>query len=148
MSKDSAFLSVRMPPELRNRLKAAAARRGLSLQELMRAAVEELLAREEKEPPRLVDVVATLRAHAPELRTRGVDHLYVFGSVARGDARVDSDIDLAIDVAPDADFSLLDLVGIKQQAEDLLGWPTDLVERKTLKRFVRSDVDREATQVF
>ena len=71
--------------------------------------------------------MATLRQHAPQLRKRGVDHLYVFGSVARGDARVDGEIDLAIDVAPDADFSLLDLVGVKQEAEDLLGWPTDLV---------------------
>jgi predicted nucleotidyltransferase len=148
MSLETAFLSVRVPPQLRNRLKAAAARRGVSLQELMRAAVEELLAREEKEPPKLAEVVATLRKHAPELRKRGVDHLYVFGSVARGDARVDSDIDLAIDVAPDADFSLLDLVGVKQQAEDLLGWPTELVERKMLKRFVRPEVEREATQVF
>jgi uncharacterized protein len=148
MSSDAAFLSVRVPPELRNRLKAAAARRGVSLQSLMRDAVEGLLAREERQPPKLAEIVTKLRAHAPALRKRGVDHLYVFGSVARGDAGLDSDIDLAIDVAPDADFSLLDLVGVKQQAEDLLGWPTDLVERKMLKRFVRPEVEREATQIF
>jgi predicted nucleotidyltransferase len=77
-----------------------------------------------------------------------VEHLYVFGSLVRGEAGPKSDIDLAIDVAPDADFSLLDLVRVKQKAEDLLGWPTDLVERKMLKRFVRPEAEREATQVF
>jgi len=107
MSTDTAFLSVRLPTGLRRRLKAVAARRGVSLQQLMREAAEELLAREEAEPPKLAEVIAKLRAHAPELRKRGVEHLYVFGSVARGDARVDSDVDVAIDVDPDSRFSLV-----------------------------------------
>ena len=122
-----------MPPELRNRLKAAAARRGVSLQNLMRAAVEELLAREEKQPPRLADVVATLRAHAPELRKRGVDHLYVFGSVARGDAGVDSDVDLVIDVAPGRPFSLITLGSVTAEVEEWLDRSVDLGERSMLR---------------
>jgi predicted DNA-binding protein len=77
-------LSARLPVELRNRLKAVAARRGISLQTLVRDALEALLMREEPEPPKLSEILARLREHAPELRTRGVRHLYVFGSVARG----------------------------------------------------------------
>lgn len=52
-------------------------------------------------------MIAKLRGHASALRKRGVKHLYVFGSVARGDAGADSDIDLAIDVDPESRFSLV-----------------------------------------
>jgi predicted nucleotidyltransferase len=144
----NAFLSARVPVELRNRLKVVAAKRGVSLQRLMQDAVETLLEDAEREPPQLAEVVARLRAHAPEMQERGVTHLWVFGSVARGEAGVESDIDVAVDIDPEADFSLLDLVGVKQAAEDLLAWPTDLVERATLKRLVRPEMEREAVQVF
>lgn len=145
---DTAFLSVRVPTELRSRLKAAAARRKTSVQQLMRHVIEELLREAEKSPPDLAETLAKLRAHAEDFRQEGVSHLYLFGSVVRGEAHRDSDIDVAIDIDPDADFSLLDLVGVKQMAEDLLGWPTDLVERAALKRFVRPEMEREAVQVF
>jgi predicted nucleotidyltransferase len=143
-----AFLSVRMPAELRSRVKQLAAKRQTSVQDLVRQAIESYLRDHDRAPPDLGKTIAVLRQHAPELRKRGVEHLYVFGSLVRGEAGPDSDIDLAIDVAPGADFSLLDLVHVQQRAQDLLGWPTDLVERKMLKRFVRPEVEREATQVF
>jgi len=145
---DTAFLSVRVPTELRRRLKTVAASRRTSVQQLVREAIEELLREAEKSPPDLAETLATLRAHADDFRQEGVSHLYLFGSVVRGEARRDSDIDVAIDIDPAADFSLLDLVGVKQMAEDLLGWPTDLVERAALKRFVRPEMEREAVRVF
>jgi predicted nucleotidyltransferase len=143
-----AFLSVRVPAELRSRVKQLAAKRQTSVQNLVQQAIERYLREQDRAPPDLGKTIAILRQHAPELSKRGVEHLYVFGSLVRGEAGPDSDIDLAIDVAPDADFSLLDLVHVQQEAQDLLGWPTDLVERKMLKRFVRPHVEREATQVF
>ena len=60
--------------------------------------------------------MAILRQHADELRERGVEHLYVFGSLVRGEAGPQSDIDVAIDVAPEADFSLLDLVRVNNRS--------------------------------
>jgi hypothetical protein len=45
-------------------------------------------------------MIATLRAHEGELRRAGIRHLSLFGSVARGDATVDSDVDLAVEFAP------------------------------------------------
>src|ERR1043165_1657679 len=48
------------------------------------------------------DALATLRHHASELRALGVVHAAVFGSVARGDHRPGSDLDIMIDVAPEA----------------------------------------------
>jgi predicted nucleotidyltransferase len=148
MSTETAFLSVRLPVQLRNRLKAVAARRGVSLQTLMRDALEALLRREEAEPPTLAEVVARLREHAPELRKRGVRHLYVFGSVARGDARVDSDVDLAIDVDSTSDFSLITLGSVAADIEEWLDRGVDLGERSMLRPFLRAEFERDAVRVF
>jgi predicted nucleotidyltransferase len=148
MSEKTAFLSVRLPAALRNRLKAVAATRGVSLQSLMRDALEELLRREEAEPPKLAEVLARLREHAPELRTRGVQHLYVFGSVARGDARADSDVDLAIEVDPRSDFSLVTLGSVAADVEEWLNRGVDLGERSMLRSSLRADFERDAVRVF
>jgi predicted nucleotidyltransferase len=148
MSTDTAFLSVRLPVDLRGRLKAVAVTRGVSLQQLMREAVEELLAREEAEPPKLAEVIAKLREHAPQLRRRGVDHLYVFGSVARGEATVDSDVDLVIDVDPDSAFSLITLGSLTADVEDWLDRRVDLGERSMLRPSLRADFERDSVRVF
>ena len=141
-------MSVRLPVVLRNRLKAAAAKRGVSLQSLMRDALEAFLRCQEAEPPRLPEVVAKLREHGPELRTRGVRHLYVFGSVARGDARVDSDVDLAIEVDPSSDFSLITLGSVAADIEEWLDRGVDLGERSMLRPSLRADFERDAVRVF
>ncbi|MGH6895358.1 MAG: nucleotidyltransferase domain-containing protein [Geminicoccaceae bacterium] len=148
MSVETAFLSARLPAALRNRLKAVAATRGVSLQSLMRDALEELLRREEAEPPKLAEVLARLREHAPELRTRGVQHLYVFGSVARGDARADSDVDLAIEIDPTSDFSLITLGSLTADVEEWLNRSVDLGERSMLRPSLRADFERDVVRVF
>lgn len=145
---ENAFLSVRVPAALRRRMKELAAQRQTSVQELVREAIEGLLREADRSPPDLTETLVTLRAHAEDFRRQGVRHLYLFGSVARGDAGATSDIDIAVDIDPDADFSLLDLIGVQQMADELLGWPTDMVERRSLKRFVRPEVVREAVTVF
>src|SRR5579862_7783061 len=48
-----------------------------------------------------IQVLQTLRALEPELRAAGVRHVSVFGSVARGEDTANSDVDLALDLAPD-----------------------------------------------
>jgi predicted nucleotidyltransferase len=54
------------------------------------------------------EVIATLRAHEPELRAAGVVRLSLFGSAARDEARADSDIDL-LAAFDDRPLSLLDV---------------------------------------
>ena len=66
--------------------------------------------------PKKSEVVATLKALEPELRQRGIASAAVFGSVVRGQARPDSDVDVLVDVDPAAQFDLLDLVGVKNSA--------------------------------
>ena len=68
----------------------------------------------------------------------GARAIRVFGSVARGDARADSDIDLLVDLEPGR--SLLDLVAIKQDLEDLLGRPVDVLTERALSPYLKQRV--------
>jgi predicted nucleotidyltransferase len=64
-------------------------------------------------------------------RKRRAHRIAVFGSVARGDARPGSDVDLLVDFESGA--SLLDHVGLFQDLEELLGVGVDVVKRSALK---------------
>lgn len=70
------------------------------------------------------------------LRRHGVTNPEIFGSAARGDDREDSDVDLLVDFAPGT--SIIDIIGIQHELEDLLGVPVDLVPRSGLKERVRA----------
>jgi putative addiction module CopG family antidote len=104
--------------------------------------------RHAREPPRKDDVVAELAALEKPLRQRGLTSLALFGSVVRGAAHPDSDIDLLVDVTPDAQFSLIDLVAVKDFLEDQLGRKVDVVTRGGLEPAIRDRVLREAEAVF
>ena len=93
-------------------------------------------------------VIATLRAHEPELRAAGLLRLALFGSVARNEAKAGSDIDLLAAFDSARQFSLLDVIGIENRLADLLGQPVDLVEEGTLKVRVEETVGREIVRAF
>jgi hypothetical protein len=85
--------------------------------------------------------------HRPEIKRvaerHGMSNLRVFGSVARGEDRPDSDVDLLVDLAPDA--SLFTLARLQRELEQILGAPVDLVPSDGLKPGMRGAV--RATQV-
>jgi|SRR5271167_827404 len=94
------------------------------------------------------EVIATLRAHEPELRAAGVIRLSLFGSTARDEARADSDIDLLAAFDRARKLSLLDVIGIENKLADLLGHSVDLIEEGTLKPRARQSASREAVRAF
>jgi predicted nucleotidyltransferase len=75
-------------------------------------------------------------------RRHGARSIRVYGSVARGQATEQSDLDLLVDWDPDR--SLLDVVGFKQDLEDLLGMTVDIGSERGLHWFIRDQVLREA----
>src|SRR4051812_28245251 len=73
---------------------------------------------------------------------RGAYNIRVFGSVARGEARPDSDVDLLVDF--EAGRSLLDWAGLEIDLEDLLGCEVDIATTKGLKPRVLESVLHDA----
>ena len=94
------------------------------------------------------EVIATLRAHERELRRRGVMHAALFGSMARGEQQPDSDIDILIELAPEAPIGLFEYVGIQQYLSDVLASRVDVANRTSLKAFVRPGAERDAIYAF
>jgi predicted nucleotidyltransferase len=72
----------------------------------------------------------------------GATNIRVFGSVARGEAGPDSDVDFLVELEPGR--SLLDHVALLQDLEDLLGCKVDLVEPEGLHWYIRDRVLQEA----
>jgi hypothetical protein len=90
-------------------------------------------------------VLEILRVHVYELKQLGIRSLVLFGSVARGEARPESDIDLLVDL--EAPFTFDRYIQAKFYLEDLLGSPVDLVMEETLKPRARIVVQQEAIRV-
>jgi uncharacterized protein len=75
----------------------------------------------------------------------GARHIRVFGSVARGEADAQSDVDFLVDL--EAGRSLLDLGGLRYELESLLERPVDVVTERGLKARIRERALREAVPV-
>jgi len=94
------------------------------------------------------EVIATLRAHEGELRRRGVLHAALFGSVARNEAKPTSDIDILIEVEPEAGVGVFEYVGITHYLADLFPNRVDVANRSSLKALVRPSAERDAVYAF
>ena len=114
MPATKAFVSSRLPVALRDRLKAFAVARGQSVQDVVERAVTRLLDQEARQPPTLNAVLRKLRDAKAALRQQGVSGVWVFGSVARGDAHPDSDVDLALEFDPDRQPTLFTLAHLQE----------------------------------
>jgi len=60
--------------------------------------------------------------------------LRVFGSALRDDFRTDSDLDLLVSFAPDADWSLMDHVAMEEELAGIVGRKVDLVSQRAIER--------------
>ena len=72
----------------------------------------------------------------------GASHVRIFGSVARGEAKPDSDVDFLVELEPSR--SLLDRVALIQDLEDLLGTKVDVATERGLRQCLRDRILNEA----
>jgi hypothetical protein len=79
------------------------------------------------------EIIAKLRENEGALRARGISHVALFGSVARGEAGERSDIDLLVDLDPEVVRTIYDYAGVKCFIAELFATPVDVVDRKGLK---------------
>ncbi len=92
-----------------------------------------------------LEVLQKLAAHKDDLIQMGVKTLAVFGSVARDEARQDSDVDILVEFQGPATFN--GYMDLKFFLEDLLGCPVDLVTRKSVRPRVKAQIESEAQYV-
>jgi predicted nucleotidyltransferase/predicted HTH domain antitoxin len=85
-------------------------------------------------------IIAKLREHEAELT--------LFGSVARGDAAVRSDVDLMGDFDRARGLTLFDMAGLEVRLGEILETRVDLSDRRMLKKPVRLRAEREAVLAF
>jgi len=93
-------------------------------------------------------IKAKLLAYEPELKEAGIVHLHLHGSVVRGEAGPDSDIDLAAVFDRSKVRGILAEVGLKNRLSEILGIEADLANAERLKEMVQANFDREAELVF
>ena len=96
----------------------------------------------------LEDIRQRLIDHRKGLEAEGVRSLAVFGSTARGEAGPASDIDLLVELDPDAGVGLIRFLGLQDRLSELLGRKVDLISRDAVDRLIGDRVDAEAQQIF
>ena len=87
--------------------------------------------------PDLALVIQSIRSVRKMLEAEGIEHVDVFGSVARGDATPESDVDVIFTPQPDARFDLFNLNGAANRLEDILGRKVDVITRRTAENSKR-----------
>lgn len=81
-------------------------------------------------------------------RDKPVEKAYVFGSYARGEATIASDIDILIDLDTTQLIGLTDYISMLEELETLLGQKIDLVASDGLSRHLKPIIDREKKLIY
>lgn len=93
-------------------------------------------------------IIAVLKANESGLRALGVQHAALFGSVARGEAHPESDLDIMVDIDPAVPMGVFEYVGIVQALQRLFPGPVDISNRQAQKAHVRASAERDAVYAF
>jgi predicted nucleotidyltransferase len=132
---------------MREKLHQLARRRGLSMQAVLQDLCHRALAGE-SDATTLAGVIRRLRQQQDELERLGIKQLYVYGSVARGDTRPWSDVDLFADLVDEASWHIVRWGHVLDRLGEILGRRVDFAARRSLPEDVRRRADAAAVAVF
>jgi predicted nucleotidyltransferase len=93
------------------------------------------------------EAISRLRQHQAELKRLGIEHLYLFGSIASNEATGESDVDLFFD-HPEGSIGLYELIDVGEATERIFGRRADIMTRRSLHRVLRKGIEASALQVF
>ena len=93
-------------------------------------------------------VLEELRKQAALLRLRGITSLSLFGSMARGEARPESDVDLLIETDPEARLGYFELFDLGEELEALLGRPVRFAFGSSMRAWLREWIEDDRIEVF
>jgi predicted nucleotidyltransferase len=140
-------IAFRSSAEVREALRRLARQQGRSMQAMLEDLCRRAIATE-SDTPTLARVIRRLRQHEGELQQLGIKQLYVYGSVARGEARPWSDVDLFADLADENHWNILRWGHVLDRLEQILARRVDFAAGRSLPENVRRRADTEAVAVF
>lgn len=89
------------------------------------------------------EVIRILKDHLKEIKAYQVKSLAIFGSVARNDAKADSDVDILVEFEPDASVGLFEFYRLQRFLTQTLGCSVDLATPESLRDEIKEDVFKE-----
>jgi hypothetical protein len=89
-------------------------------------------------------VLKILSQHRQYLRGYGVKDIRLFGSMARGEARAGSDVDLLVEFEPSAHIGMFEFSRLRRMLSELLGCKVDLATPDALHKGMKDDILGEA----
>lgn len=92
--------------------------------------------------------VYVLKSAEAQVRELGASSMYLFGSFTRDEDKSHSDINVFVDRDPSIPFGMMQITGLQTLLEDLLGRAVGVGTRESLHPAIRSEVEREAIQIF
>ena len=82
----------------------------------------------------------------PIFEKYGVKYAGIFGSVARGEERADSDIDMVVSI--DREIGIYEFMTLQYELEEALGKLVDLVSKKAINKYVRPYIEKDITSIY
>jgi predicted nucleotidyltransferase len=147
-------ISMRLDEATISAARARAARQNRTLTNYIEAAVKKDLGEgtdastQSPAGPTVGAIVRIIRNRRSDLERMGVRHLSIFGSMARGEERPDSDVDILLDVDPATVRSLFAYGEIQQSLEEWLGRPVDVADRRRLRPGLADQASRDEILAF
>jgi len=94
------------------------------------------------------EIIKTLREHRESLAQFHVRSLSIFGSVARGEARPVSDVDILVEFEPGARVGLFAFARLQRRLQEILDMEVDLATPKALHKALKKNILEEAVNAF